>query len=128
MQNPEAIAGTIDGLAGRGVTALVVLPEALFWNQRKTVLARVAAHRLTAIYPEREYVDDGGLISYGPSVRRNFRRAAGYVDRILKGAKPADLPVQQPEEFELIINMNSAKAIGVEMPAVLVARADEVIE
>ena len=128
VQNPEAIASTIDGLAGRGATALVVLPEALFWNQRKTVLARAAAHRLAAIYPEREYVDDGGLIAFGPNVPENFRRAAGYVDRILKGAKPADLPVQQPAKFELIISMKSAKAIGLDVSPSLLSRADEVIE
>jgi putative tryptophan/tyrosine transport system substrate-binding protein len=128
VQNPDAIAGGIDSLAGRGATALVVLPDALFWNQRKTVLARAAAHRLAAIYPEREYVDDGGLIAYGPNVAENFRRAAGYVDRILKGVKPADLPVQQPTKFELIISMKSAKAIGLSIPPALPLRADEVIE
>jgi putative ABC transport system substrate-binding protein len=127
-QNPDAIAGSIDSLAGRGATALVVLPDGLFWNQRKTVLARAAAHRLAAIYPEREYVDDGGLIAYGPSVAENFRRAAGYVDRILKGAKPADLPVQQPTRFDLIISMKSAKVFGLSIPPALPLRADEVIE
>jgi putative ABC transport system substrate-binding protein len=128
VQNPDAIAGVIDSVAERGATALVVLPDALFWNQRKTVLARVAAHRLAAIYPEREYVDDGGLIAYGPSVAGSFRGAAGYVDRILRGAKPADLPVQQPTRFELIISMKSAKAFGLSIPPALPLRADEVIE
>jgi putative ABC transport system substrate-binding protein len=127
-RNPGAIADAINGLALRGAAALVVLPDALFWNQRKTVLDRAAAHRLAAIYPEREYVEDGGLIAYGPSVAENFRSAAGYVDRILKGAKPADLPIQQPTRFELIISMKSAKAFGLSIPPALPLRADEVIE
>lgn len=127
-RNADAIASTIDGLASRGAAALLVLPEALFWNQRKTIVARATAHRLAGVYPEREYADDGGLIAYGPSVAENFRRAAGYVDRILKGAKPADLPVQQPSKFELIVSTKSAKAIGLEVPPTLLAAADEVIE
>jgi ABC-type uncharacterized transport system substrate-binding protein len=128
VQNADAIASTVDGLAGRGAAGLLVLPEALFWNQRKTIITRATVHRLAAVYPEREYVDDGGLIAYGPSVAENFRRAAGYVDRILKGAKPADLPVQQPSKFELIVSTKSAKAIGLEVPTTLLAAADEVIE
>jgi putative ABC transport system substrate-binding protein len=127
-QNPVAIADAINDLARRGATALVVLPDALFWNQRKTVLDRAAAHRLSAIYPEREYVDDGGLIAYGPNVAENFRRAAGYVDRILKGAKPADLPVEQPTKFELTVNLKTAKALGLTIPESFLLRADEVIE
>jgi putative tryptophan/tyrosine transport system substrate-binding protein len=127
-QNADAIAGTIDSVAGRGATGLLVLPDALFWNERKTILARATALRLPAVYPEREYADDGGLIAYGPSVAENFRRAAGYVDRILRGAKPAELPVQQPSKFQLIVNTKSAKAIGLELPSTLLGRADEVIE
>jgi ABC-type uncharacterized transport system substrate-binding protein len=83
---------------------------------------------LPAIYPDRVYVEAGGMIFYGPDVRDNFRRAADYVDRILKGAKPGDLPVQQPTKFELIINATIAKAIGVTLPTTLLLRADEVIE
>jgi putative tryptophan/tyrosine transport system substrate-binding protein len=128
VQNADAIAAGIDDLVSRSASVLVVLPDALFWNQRKLVIARAATRRLPAIYPEREYVDDGGLIAYGPSVADNFRRAAGYVDRILQGAKPADLPVQQPAKFEMVINLNAAKALGLEVPPSLLARADEVIE
>jgi putative tryptophan/tyrosine transport system substrate-binding protein len=128
VKNADAIAGGIDDLVSRSASVLVVLPDALLWNQRKLVIARAATRRLPAIYPEREYVDDGGLIAYGPSVADNFRRAAGYVDRILQGAKPADLPVQQPAKFEMVINLKTAQALGLTVPPTLLARADEVIE
>jgi putative ABC transport system substrate-binding protein len=128
VQNADAIATTVDDLAGRGAAGLLVLPDALFWNQRKTIIARATAHHLAGVYPEREYADDGGLIAYGPSAVENFRRAAGYVDRILKGERPADLPVQQPSKFELIVSSKAAKAIGLEVPPTLLAAADEVIE
>ena len=83
---------------------------------------------MPAIYPDRVYADAGGMIFYGPDVTDNFRRAADYVDRILKGTKPGDLPVQQPTKFELIINATIAKAIGVTLPTTLLLRADQVIE
>jgi putative ABC transport system substrate-binding protein len=80
------------------------------------------------VYPEREYADDGGLLAYGPSVPNNFRRVAGYIDRILKGAKPGDLPIEEPGKFELVINLRTAKALSIEIGSEILARADVVIE
>jgi putative ABC transport system substrate-binding protein len=100
----------------------------MFWNQRTRIVALAAKHRMPAIYPEREYVDDGGLLSYGQDIPDNFRRAAGYVDKILKDAKPADLPIQQPTKFQLVVNLNTAKALGLTIPPAILDLADEVIE
>jgi putative ABC transport system substrate-binding protein len=100
-----------------------------FTNAHRDLIVRLAArYRLPAIYFVRSFVAAGGLVSYGIDVTDLFRRAAPYVDRILKGAKPADLPVQQPTKFELAINLKTAKALGIEVPPMLLATADEVIE
>jgi ABC-type uncharacterized transport system substrate-binding protein len=96
--------------------------------RRDLIIPLVARHRLPAVYPFRYYVDDGGLISYGPKPIDLVRRAAGYVDRILKGEKPADMPVQAPIKYDLILNLKTAKTLGLDMPPTLLARADEVIE
>jgi putative tryptophan/tyrosine transport system substrate-binding protein len=107
---------------------LVVLNDPLVFTHRKRIVDAAKDAHLPAIYGFREFVDDGGLISYGASISDTYRRSAGYVDRILKGAKPADLPLQLPIKFELIINLKTAKALGLEVPPTLLARADEVIE
>jgi putative tryptophan/tyrosine transport system substrate-binding protein len=108
--------------------AVVVGLEALTQAHRKLIAELAAKHRLPAIYGGREFVDAGGLMFYGPSFADMYRRAATYVDKIFKGTKPADLPVEQPTRFELIVNVRAAKAIGLVIPATLIARADEVIE
>jgi putative tryptophan/tyrosine transport system substrate-binding protein len=107
---------------------IVVLADGMFWNQRRVILKFIADAGLPALYPEREYVDDGGLIAYGPNVPDNYRRVAGYIDRILKGAKPGDLPFQQPVKFDFIINLKTARALSITLPSDLLARANEVIE
>jgi putative ABC transport system substrate-binding protein len=108
--------------------ALTVLPSPMFINERRRLVDLAAKNRLPAVYPWREGVDAGGLMAYGPSVSDLFRRAATYVDKILKGAKPGDLPVEQPTKFELIINLKTAKALGLTIPPSVLRRADEVIE
>jgi putative ABC transport system substrate-binding protein len=125
---PDEISTGFEAAEAGGAEALVVVPDAMFWNERARIVALAAKHRMPAIYPEREYADDGGLLAYGPSIPDQFRRAATYVDKILKGAKPADLPVQQSTAFELVINLKTAKALGLTVPQSLLARADEAIE
>jgi ABC-type uncharacterized transport system substrate-binding protein len=107
---------------------LIVTGSALAGTHRHPIVKLAAEHKLPAVYIQRLYVEAGGLISYGPNFHDQFRRAAGYVDRILKGERPADLPVQAPTKYELVINLKAAKAIGLELPPTLLARADEVIE
>jgi putative ABC transport system substrate-binding protein len=108
--------------------ALSVISDAFMFTNRDAVLALAARNRLPAIYPDKVYVEAGGLMSYGPSIPAAFHRAAYFVDRILRGAKPAELPVEQPTKFELVINLKTAKALGLTMPQSILARADRVIE
>jgi putative ABC transport system substrate-binding protein len=113
----------------RGVNGgLIVTASGSALSHRHLIATLAARHRLHAIYAGRQYVKAGGLISYGPDPVDQFRRAAGYVDRILKGEKPGDLPVQAPTKYELVVNLKTAKALGLDIPATVLARADEVIE
>ena len=114
--------------AQRRVGAVLMLSDAFLWSLREHIVAQAARQRLPAIYMEKEFVEAGGLIAYGPHVADNFRRAAAHVDKILKGAKPADLPIEQPTKFVLAINVKTAKALGLTIPQSLLLRADEVIQ
>ncbi len=107
---------------------LIVLPDAFFTVHRVEITTLATRHHLPAVYPWRYFAELGGLLSYGADLIDSWRRAAGYVDVILNGAKPSELPVQAPVKFELVINLKTAKALGLEIPPTLLARADEVIE
>jgi len=108
--------------------ALFQFPSPMFYNSRKRIVALTTKHRLPAIFVDRTFVELGGLMSYGTGVIELFRVAATYVDRILKGAKPSELPVEQPTKFELVVNLRAAKALGLAVPPLLLAQADHVIE
>jgi len=112
---------------GRKVQGALVLPDAMLAMHRWEIAALAAKHRLPAIYPFRNAVDAGGLMSYGPNFGDLYRRSAEYVDKILKGAKPADLPIEQPTKFELVVNLKTARALGITIPESILLRADEVI-
>ncbi len=108
--------------------AIIVLQSPVFGSRRKALVELAVKNRLPAMYPHSEYMDAGGLMFYGPSISDLFRRAATYVDKILKGAKPADLPVEQPTKFELVVNLKTAKALGLTIPPSVLLQADRVIE
>jgi putative tryptophan/tyrosine transport system substrate-binding protein len=128
IRSISEIEATIEAQARAPGGGLVVLPDAFTSSNRAPLIASAARHRLPAIYAIRGQAVDGGLLSYGPDSIDLYRRAAAYVDRILKGEKPSDLPVQQPTKYETVINLKTAKALGLQIPDKLIALADEVIE
>jgi putative tryptophan/tyrosine transport system substrate-binding protein len=128
MRDTGEIESAVAVFARSGNGGLVVTGSSLAQFHRDLIVALAARHKLPTVYYSRYFVTGGGLISYGPDFVDQFRRAAGYVDRILKGEKPADLPVQAPTKYELAINLKTAKALGIDVPPTLLARADEVIE
>ena len=128
VHSPIDLEGAFAAMALQHADALVVVPDAFFVLNRTRVAELAIHHRLPAIYQYAEHVHAGGLIAYGPNYHELFRRAATYVDKILKGAKPADLPVERPMKFDLFINLKTAKALGLTMPPILLFQADEVIQ
>ena len=127
IEGPADIPGVFETMQRRGAEALIVLPSPMFYAERRRLAALAARNRLPAIYEVKEFVDEGGLMSYGPSFLEMYRRAAVYVDKILKGATPGDLPMEQPTKFECVINLKTAKALVLTIPPSVLARADEVI-
>jgi putative ABC transport system substrate-binding protein len=128
MRDPGEMERALTAFASASNGGLIVTGGPGAARHRDLIIGVAARHRLPAIYPFRYYVAGGGLISYGPDSLDQFRRAAGYVDRILKGEKPADLPVQAPTKYQLVINLKTAKALGLDVPPMLLARTDEAIE
>ena len=128
VRKPEDIASAFAAAAAQRAGALLTSIDAVMQANQRTILELAAKHRLPAIYSTREFVENGGLMSYGVSYPDLYRRAATYIDKILKGANPAALPIEQPTKFELVINLKTAKALGLDVPPTLLARADEVIE
>jgi putative ABC transport system substrate-binding protein len=128
IHNAAEIEHAIEAFAREPNGGLIAASDTTVLAQRELIVALAAQHRLPAAYPERSYVSAGGLMSYGVDRAGLYRSVASYVDRILKGAKPADLPVQQPTKFQFALNLKTAKALGIDVPASTLLRADEVIE
>jgi putative ABC transport system substrate-binding protein len=127
-RDPDDFDSVFSEMTRARADALTVLTGAMFISERRRLVDLAAKNRLPAVYAWRVFVEDGGLMSYGPSLAELFRNAAVYVDKILKGAKPADLPIEQPTKFELVINLKTAKALGLTIPPSVLARADEIIQ
>jgi putative tryptophan/tyrosine transport system substrate-binding protein len=125
---PDKFESAVAATAAARADAVIVLPDGLFFNRLARIAALAAAYRLPALFSEKEAAEVGGLMTYGPSISACFRRAAAYLDKILRGASPADLPIEQPTKFELVINLNTAKTLGLSVPDRMLATADEVIE
>jgi putative tryptophan/tyrosine transport system substrate-binding protein len=128
VRGRDELEGAIARISEDQFQALVVTIDGLFFVERKWIADLALARRLPTIVPSKEMLDAGALVSYGPNTPGLYRRAAYFIDKILKGAAPADLPVEQPTKFELVINLKTAKALGLEIPPTLLARTDEVIE
>src|SRR5262245_12288458 len=125
--NPEELRELQPSQLSR-TNGLIVFPDAIFSNYRETIVAVVNASRVPAIYPERDYVDSGGLMAFGPNIPDSFRRAASYVDRILRGASPGDLPIDEASKFDFVVNLRTARALGLVPTAEFLARVNELIE
>jgi putative tryptophan/tyrosine transport system substrate-binding protein len=128
VRKPDDLAGVFKTMRQEGINAVLVANDAMLYGQRTRLVALAAQHQLPAMYEERLFVEVGGLISYGPDQSANFKRAALFVDKIIKGAKAADLPIEQPTKVDLAINLRTAKALGLSIPRSVLLQADEVVE
>ena len=127
-ESPSELAAAFAKMSQAGVTALLVETDAMFFSQRARIVDLATKHRFPTVYAEREFADAGGLMAYATNLPATFRRAATYVDKILKGAKPGNLPIEEPTRIELVINLKTAKALGLTIPQSVLVRADEVIQ
>jgi putative ABC transport system substrate-binding protein len=125
---PSELPAAFTEIAAAGISAVFVIPDAMFWQERKRIAELALRHRIASSFGLREHVDAGGLMSYGPNYDEQFYRAAAFIDKILKGGKPAELPIEQPTKFEMLLNLKTAKALGLELPPEILALANEVIE
>jgi putative tryptophan/tyrosine transport system substrate-binding protein len=128
VRSPEEFDALFEAVTSARPSSLITVGHGMLLGARKRLVAFADKRKLPAIYPEREFVEDGGLMAYGPDIHYNFRRAATYVDKILKGAKPGDLPIEQPTKWGLTINLRTAKTLGVKIPGSVLVRADEIIQ
>ena len=128
VREPKDFDGAFDAMKSERVAALLVIADPLVHDSRDRIVAFASTHRLRAIYPYRTFVDAGALMSYGADLSALSRRSATYVDRILKGAMPAGMPIEQPTKFELVVNLKTAKALGLTIPPALLLRADDVVQ
>jgi putative ABC transport system substrate-binding protein len=129
ISRPDDVVPAFDGIRRGGMGAVLVLPDdPVLFNMRRRIVEQLTAYRLPSFFGIREAVEEGGLMSYGESLRHSYFRTAYYLDRIAKGVKPEELPVEQPTKFELIINLKTAQALGLTVPNTLLAAADEIIE
>ena len=126
-RTPEEVGPAFAAVSRAHAEALYIIPDAFFFTHRMTLLKLASKAQLPVTYGDRHFADAGALMSYGPNVDDLFRRSAGYVDKILKGAQPGDLPIEQPTKFELVVNLKTAKALGLTIPQPVLLRADEVI-
>jgi putative ABC transport system substrate-binding protein len=125
---PEEFASAFSSIKSENVNGMIVLGDSMLRINRRPIVAFAADSKIPTVYAPRDYVDEGALIAYGVSIPESFRRSASYVDKILKGTKPSDLPVEQPTKLTLVINLTTAKALSLSIPPTLLSRADEVIE
>jgi ABC-type uncharacterized transport system substrate-binding protein len=126
-EGPTDLDGAFSAMARARAEALIVFPSPMLYGERRHIVQLAAKHRLPAAYNAREFTDLGGLMAYGANIPDSVRRGADYVDKILKGAKPADLPVEQPTKYELVINLKTAKTLGLTIPQSVLVRADEIV-